>query len=328
MSRVCVDLSNGGATSAGGTPGSGGALAMGGEKSSGGATAAGGNSSLGGMTGDGGNSTEGGTAPTGGTAAGGDVSMGLGGVAGSSGAGGEGVPFACGRADASVQIGEAGLLRIGYTDPAQGVVLTTGGHYAMPNIGSDAGSVPRFEGDCWTYTDGSGSTLFPPCGSPYPDGGLPPCFTADSSLCVSASLGSKSSATWGAGFGCQLGQVPNGGNLYVHLDGLTKMIISVYGCAVPDQLQIQLNVVNPPLDEAGVSGSGYFCVLATLGAPDARGMRTAIVQLADFQQDCWRGGGLRFDRATMNVVSMQAQINTLEGLPTNWDFCVSKWALE
>ena len=117
---------------------------------------------------------------------------------------------------------------------------------------------------------------------------------------------------------------------------MTSMTISVYGCAVPALLQVQLNVVNAPTDpDSGVPGSGYFCNRTTpLGAPDANGIRSATVPLTSLVQDCWITGdagtaaGPVFDPATMNVRSIQAQINAIDGSATNWDFCVSKWSID
>jgi hypothetical protein len=230
------------------------------------------------------------------------------------------LPFACGHADASVVTDvEGGLTRIGYTDPSRSVTLGDGGHYVMPN------SNDKYKGYCFTYGDNAGSSLYPPCG----DTG--PCFTAATGLCPSASLGQGSATTWGGGIGCNLNQAAGEGTaaLYTDVIGMTSMTISVYGCAIPDLLQVQLNVVNPPSDDAGTPGSGYFCNRTTpLGAPDANGVRTATVQLRDLQQDCWLTGGPMFDPDTMNVRSIQAQINAIDGQATNWDFCVSQWSIQ
>jgi hypothetical protein len=283
-----------------------------------GTTSTGGQSSnTGGGTSTGGQSSNagGGNSATGGTSTGGSLAT------------GGSLPFECGHADASAEFGEAGLVRVGYTDPQRSIVLQEGGHYSMPNSGPDSGPDPRFKGYCFTYDDKNGSTFYPPCGQDS-DGGYRPCFTAATGLCVSANLGLGSVNTWGGGFGCNLGQVPNGSDLYVDVLGITSLTISVYGCAVPDQLQVQLNVVNAPADDAGTPGSGRFCNRATLGDPDANGVRSVTVPLAQLQQDCWLTGGPMFDASTMYVRSIQAQVNAIDGRATNWDFCVSQWTLQ
>jgi hypothetical protein len=269
-------------------------------------TSASGGASAGSGTAGGGASASGGAAATGGaTATGGAATGGT-------------LPFACGHADASVALNEeGGLARIGYTDPQRSVALGDGGHYLMPNT--------KYKGYCFTYVDTGGSAVYPPCGT------TGPCFTASTGLCPSASLGAGSATTWGGGIGCNLNQAAGEGTaaLYTDVVGMTSMTISVYGCAVPALLQVQLNVVNPPPVDDATPGSGYFCNRTTpLGDPDADGVRSATVQLTDLRQDCWLTGGPTFDPATMNVRSIQAQINAPEAGASNWDFCVSKWSIQ
>jgi hypothetical protein len=196
------------------------------------------------------------------------------------------------------------------------VVLGDGGHYAMPNT--------TYRGSCWTFEDQGGSSVFPPCRT---DGS---CFTPATGLCVSASLPPGSATAWGVGFGCSLNQAaePGAAPLSTSVAGMTRLTIGVYGCAVPAELQVQLNVVNSPSDDAGIPGSGYFCRRATLGPADANGVRTATVQLTELVQDCWVPGGLVFEPATMNAKSVQVQINAPEGQASSWDLCVSKLSLE
>jgi hypothetical protein len=207
-------------------------------------------------------------------------------------------------------------------------VLAEGGHYTMPG--------GTYKGYCWTFHDPGGSTIYPPCGVADADGGYPPCFTQATGLCVSASLRPGSANTWGGGLGCNLNQAAGTGTaaLIATVAGMTSMTISVYGCAVPDQLQVQLNQVNPAVDDAGVKGSGWFCKLATLGPPDANGVRSVTVQLRDLVQDCWVVGeagtpiGPVFDPETMSVNTIQAQVNSPNSIASNWDFCVSQWSIQ
>jgi hypothetical protein len=321
-------VANGGSPADGGT--STGGTASGGSPADGG-TSTGGMAS-GGSPADGGTSTGGvagaaaGSPADGGTSQGGSAAAGTAGNAGASSGGGAGAPFACGHADASVAFDDGGLTRIGYTDPARSVALADGGHYVMPNT--------KYKGNCFTYTDAGGSSIYPPCGTEG-DGGYRPCFTAASGLCVSASLGPGAASTWGGGFGCNLNQGTAAGAFALNTDivGITSITIGVYGCSVPAELQVQLNVTNPPSDDAGIPGSGYFCNRATLGAPDANGVQSATIQLTDLVQDCWLyidagRGGLALDPSSMNVKSIQVQINAPEGVPSDWDFCVSRLSID
>jgi len=120
---------------------------------------------------------------------------------------------------------------------------------------------------------------------------------------------------------------PAGTPLYTDVKGKTTLTIKAYGCSIPDQLQLQLNVVNAPDTDAGVPGSGYFCKLAQMSPPDADGVRTATVNLSDLVQDCWQSTSPAFDAETMLVKSLQVQINAIEGSETRWDFCVSELSL-
>jgi hypothetical protein len=196
------------------------------------------------------------------------------------------------------------------------IALQEGGFYAMPSS--------SYKGYCFTYGDMNGSTLYPPCGT------TGPCFTTATGLCLSANLGSGSATTWGGGFGCNLNQASGAGTtaLYIDLIGKTSLTVGVVGCKIPDQLQMQLNVANPPTTASGIPGSGYFCNLATLSAPDANGVRSATIKLTDLTEDCWLAGGPSLDPATMYAVSMQGQINSITGVPSNWDFCISQLSLQ
>jgi hypothetical protein len=246
--------------------------------------------------------------------------------AGSSGD--SGPPFACGHADASAEFSqEGGLVRVGYTDPARSVTLGDGGYYAMPG--------GNYKGYCFTYTDKAGSYLYPPCGQDA-DGGYLPCFTLSTGMCLSASLGSGSATTWGGGFGCNLNQGTASGAaaLNTNVQNMQSITIGVYGCAIPSELQLQLNVSNPPSNDAGTPGSGYFCYRTALGAADASGVRSATFDFTKLVQDCWvtndagQQTGPVFDPATMNVKSIQVQVNALDGKASNWDFCVSQLSIQ
>jgi hypothetical protein len=180
-----------------------------------------------------------------------------------------------------------------------------------------------YQGYCFTYGDLNGSTLYPPCGT------TGPCFTLATGLCLSANLGSGSATTWGGGFGCNLNQ-PTGTTtaLYTDITGKASLTIGVVGCKIPDQLQMQLNVANPPASSSGVPGSGYFCKVADLSAPDANGVRSATIKLTDLTEDCWLGGGPSLDPVTMKVVSVQGQINAITGVASTWDFCLSQLTIQ
>jgi hypothetical protein len=243
---------------------------------------------------------------------------------GGTSAGGEGASSGGGSTTCSSAAGtpakfddDGGLTKIGATDPAKSVVLQDGGYYAMPNT--------KYQGYCFTYADTGGSTVYPPCGT------TGPCFTLPSGLCLSANMPPGSATAWGGGFGCSLNQATVAGAVALIADviGMNSITIGVYGCSMPDQLQIQLNVVNPPIDvDSGAPGTGYFCNRAILGPADANGVRSVTVPLTDLRQDCWLTGGPVFDPATMSVRSIQAQVNATENLASNWDFCVSQLSIQ
>ena len=220
----------------------------------------------------------------------------------------------------AINVTDAGvLLRAGATDPGASVQLDDVGYYTMPSS--------PYHGYCFTSADNyapGGSTVFPPCG---PKG---PCFTAESGLCLKADLGVSSNNVWGAGIGCNLNQMQATGAVSssANITGKTTLTVAVYGCKPPAQVLLQLNVVNPPFDSSsGILGSGYFCVLTTLSAPDATGFRTLSVPLADLRQDCWKAGGPLLDPATMKVssVSFQAMASSAA---SNVDFCVAKLLID
>jgi len=258
------------------------------------------------------NKTAGGT---GGTSAGGNTSTG-----GSSSNGGNsdsGTPQGC-PANVTPEFFDGGLTQVGYSEPTKSVTLGDGGYYEMPNNS-------KYHGHCFTFADGAGSTIYPPCG----DTG--PCFTVNTGLCMTADLGVGSATTWGAGFGCNLNEASTAGAaaLFTDVIGMSTITASVYGCSAPPLLQVQLNVVDPPVDSLGVPGSGYFCNrTATWSKPDADGNITATVQLTDLTQDCWNPGGVVFDPATMHVKSIQGQINAVDGKASTWDFCLSRLSIE
>jgi len=211
---------------------------------------------------------------------------------------------------------DGGLTRVASSDPGMSIALDDGGHYPMPG--------GTYKGYCFTFADKAGSTFYPPCGD------VGPCFTKATGLCVSANLGAGSATTWGGGIGCNIDQAAGAGTtaLYTDVKGKTSITVAATGCKIPDQLQVQLNVANPPTSAAGVPGSGYFCKLATLGAPDANGVRSATVNLTELTQDCWLTGGTAMDPATMYATSIQVQINSIEGVPSTWDFCISQLAIQ
>jgi hypothetical protein len=209
---------------------------------------------------------------------------------------------------------DGGLIQIGSSDQSTSITLQEGGFYSMSS---------KYQGYCFTYDDKNGSTLYPPCGT------TGPCFTQATGLCLSANLGAGSVATWGGGFGCNLDQ-PSGTStaLYTDITGKASLTVGVTGCKIPDQLQMQLNVANPPATPAGVPGSGYFCKRANLSPPDANGVRSVTIPLTDLTEDCWNDGGPTLDPATMFVVSVQGQINATEGIASDWDFCISQLSIQ
>ena len=210
---------------------------------------------------------------------------------------------------------DAGLTKIGTTDPARSITLDVGGFYSIPST--------SYKGYCFTYADPAGSTVYPPRGN------TGPCFTVPTGLCLSAKLGAGSAATWGGGFGCSLNQAMETTTpLLTDVKDKTSLTIGVYGCKIPDELQVQLNVANPPDTSSGVPGSGYFCKRVTLSSADSNGVRTATVKLTEMVQDCWQSTSPTLDPATMLVKSVQAQINAIDGQATNWDFCVSQISLQ
>ena len=269
---------------------------------------------------------------TGGTtvvATGGAALSGSGGTSGTSASGGStsigGTATGGSSATASciaptINVTDAGvLLRAGATDPSASVPLDDSGYYTMPSS--------PYHGYCYTSADRyspGGSTVFPPCGA------AGPCFTADSGLCLQAHLGASSNNVWGAGVGCNLNQMQATGSLssYTDITGKATLTVAIYSCKPPTQLLLQLNVANPPFDSSsGILGSGYFCVLTTLSAPDANGFRTLSVPLADLRQDCWKAGGPLLDPATMKVssVSLQAMASSVA---SDVDFCIAKLLID
>ena len=258
------------------------------------------------------------TSSSGGSEAGGGPSKSDGGPEGGSAA------QACPNPGVDAKTEDGGLVSIGASDPLDSTPLQEGGYYAMPS--------GTYSGYCFTYSDSvppntGTSTMYPPCGN------SPTCFTQASGLCPVANLALGSTIDWGGGIGCNLGQAKatatatSPSPTYVAITGKTSMTISVTGCKVPAQLQLQLNVGNPDKNDAGQYGDGYYCKLTTL-TPDGKGNMTATVQLNDLQQDCWQAGGPLLDPSTKLVASMQAQINALTTAASVWDFCVSKWTID
>jgi hypothetical protein len=220
----------------------------------------------------------------------------------------------CKASTTAPDFNDGGLIQIGSSDQSASIPLQEGGFYTMST---------KYQGYCFTYDDKSGSTLYPPCGT------TGPCFTQATGLCLSAKLGSGSVATWGGGFGCNLDQQSGASSaLYTDITDKTSLTVGVTGCKIPDQLQMQLNVANPPATPAGIPGSGYFCKRADLSPPDANGVRSVTIQLTDLTEDCWNDGGPKLDPATMYVVSVQGQINAIEGIASDWDFCVSQLSIQ
>jgi hypothetical protein len=217
---------------------------------------------------------------------------------------------------------DGGLVQIGQTIPTDSVKLDVGGFYAMSS---------EYHGYCYTIADKydpeTGSFLFPPCGTAVGA----ECFTADTGLCTTASLGAANgSKVWGGGIGCSIGQAQ--GTTYsgpASLVGKTSLTIEIYGCKIPTKLQMQLTQFNTTLDDAGVLGSGYFCKLVDLSPPDANGRSRATVNFADLKQDCWNSGILpTLDPSTMTAKNIQLQINSDPTARTEWDFCVSKLSID
>jgi hypothetical protein len=217
-------------------------------------------------------------------------------------------------------------MQVGYTEPNMSIALQDGGFYAMPNT--------KYKGYCFTYVDAGGSKFYPPCGVPNPGDPAPPCFTMSTGLCLTAKMGVGSAVAWGGGFGCSLNQGSAAGALALYTDviGMTSITLGVYGCAIiPSQLQIQLNVVDEIIDDAGVKGDGFFCnrpKKENWVGPDANGIYTVTVKLTDLTQDCWNAGGMVFDPTWMHVKSIQGQVNSVDGAASSWDFCVSKLSIQ
>jgi hypothetical protein len=213
---------------------------------------------------------------------------------------------------------DGGLVRIGATNPDKSVTLDVGGYYKMPST--------SYQGYCFAFADDfspGGSTIFPPCGT------TGPCFTVDTGLCAVANIGiANGSHVYGAAIGCNLKQVQNTTFAnYADVSGKTSVTVAVYGCQVPDQLQVQLNVANPPMTDAGLYGDGYFCNIATLSAPDSNGIRSVTIPIGSFREDCWNPGGPLLDPSSMLVTSLQAQISAV-ATQTVWDFCISKLSID
>ena len=213
---------------------------------------------------------------------------------------------------------DAGLVQIGATDPKNSVPLDVGGFFARGDN----------QGYCFTYADAkpNGSTAFPPCGGTGKE-----CFTKESGLCATAKLGVASSDVWGAGIGCTLNQASTAGAVAdrVSLVGKSSVSVEVYGCKTPAQLRLQLNIYPPIYDEdAGKLHSGYYCGDVSLSAPDANGARKGSIEIAKLREDCWTGTGLLLDSANQTAESIQLQINADKTQITEYDFCVSKLALE
>ncbi len=239
---------------------------------------------------------------------------------------GSNAPNACAEYDAGIIYDQdGGVIRYGATDPQYSVVLDVGGFYAMPSS--------NYHGYCFTFSDstdntpGGTSTITPPCGN------TGPCYTVASGLCSTAILDkANGSISWGGGIGCNLNQKQGTGTRagYTALTGMTSVTVEVYGCKVPDKLQLQINISNPPIDpDSGILGDGYFCNIATLSAPDANGMRGATVPITSLKQDCWNPGPLpALDPSLMTATSIQVQLNSDPAKVTTWDFCISKLLIE
>ncbi len=238
---------------------------------------------------------------------------------------GSDVPAYCSQYKGGIEYDiDGGVTRYGASDPADSIVLDVGGYYAMPGT--------NYHGYCFTFSDSTdntvGGTLLasPPCGN------TGPCYTVASGLCSTLTLDkANGSISWGGGIGCSLHQAQASGATagYTDIIGKTSVTVAVSGCKVPKVLQVQLNVTNPPFDDAGVLGDGYYCNQATLPAhPDANGVYSVTIPMSSFVQDCWNGVKTPvLDPATNTVKSLQVQVNSDPSNVTDWDFCISKLSI-
>ena len=246
--------------------------------------------------------------------------------AGSASDAGSDVPAYCSQYQGGIEKDpDGGVIRYGASDPAQSLVLDVGGYYAMPGT--------TYHGYCFTFSDstdntvGGTSQVSPPCGT------TGPCYTVASGLCSTMTLDkANSNISWGGGIGCSLHQAQASGATagYTDIIGKTSVTVTVAGCKVPKVLQVQLNVTNPPFDDAGVLGDGYYCNQATLPEhPDANGIYKVTITMTSFIQDCWNGLKTPvLDPATHTVKSLQVQVNSDPLNVTNWDFCISKLSID
>ncbi|HEY5959513.1 MAG TPA: hypothetical protein VIV60_23310 [Polyangiaceae bacterium] len=228
------------------------------------------------------------------------------------------MPPRCDGSSVEPQRGDEGLIRVGATNPENSVPLDVGGFFARGDN----------QGFCFTYADAKpdGSTAFPPCGGTGKE-----CFTKESGLCATAKLGVASSDVWGAGIGCALNQASTAGAASdrVSLVGKSSISVEVYGCKTPAHLRLQLNIYPPIFDEdAGKLHSGYYCGDVDLSESDSNGARKGTIEIAKLREDCWTGTGLLLDPANQTAESIQLQINADAKETTEYDFCVSKFALE
>jgi len=235
--------------------------------------------------------------------------------------GGSSLPPLCEVGDAGPQHasdGDGGLIlsQVGDTDPSKSIALDVGGYFTS----GDA------QGYCFTYADNKpkGSTIFPLCAGDE-------CFTKNTGLCVTASLGVASDVIWGAGIGCALSQQQSGNDSgkSISLASKTSISVEVYGCKTPKIMRVQLNIY-PPIYEADIDllHSGYYCADVSFTGPDANGVRKGSVDIAKLREDCWTGRGLLLDTATLTAKSVQIQINSDGTNRTDWDFCVSKLSVD
>ncbi len=253
---------------------------------------------------------------------GGSISVGgSGSVGGTSNKGGSSststaVPL-CDGIGTAVERFDGGIVQVGGTDPVNSVALDVGGFYSQGT----------YKGYCFTYSDAKpdGSTIFPPCG-----GAGKECFTKDSKLCVSTSLGVASDVVWGSGIGCSLNEDQTTGKAGdpPSIAGITTLSVEIYGCKSPSSLRLQINV-DPPIYEVDIDKlhSGYYCGDVTLSAPDSNGARKGSIDLAKLREDCWTGTGLLLDPSKQTAKSVQLQVNSDGTKRTDYDFCVSKFAL-